>query len=75
MDDFMTCILLQMDGSDLILPFAISDVEILNSHPPESQTLKRRIPDTIILRDFCSAYEGLKLDLLSTDLTAIGYSE
>jgi hypothetical protein len=75
MDDSATRILPQMDGSDLIHPFTISDVECptLILRTPELPNVE--IPDTILLRDFRSAYEGLNLEQLSTDLTAVGYSE
>ena len=74
-DDSATHVLLQTDGSDLIHLFAISNVEGPDSHPLDSQTPKHQILNTILLRDFRSAYEGLNLKLLSTDLTVVGYSE
>jgi hypothetical protein len=75
MDDSATRVLPQMDGSDPFHYFGISDVECPDFRPPDSRTPECRNPDTILLRDFRSAYEGLNLELLSTDLTAVGYSE
>ena len=74
-DDSVTHVLPQMDGLDIIHPFAISDVEGPDSRPSDSQTPERQIPDTILLQDFLSTYEGLNLELRSTDLMAIDYSE
>jgi hypothetical protein len=45
------------------------------SCPQDSRTPKCRNPDTNLFWDFCSTYEGLNLELLSTDLTAVAYSE
>jgi hypothetical protein len=74
MGDLVTRVLPQMDGSDLSpLGFLMSSAWTLVLRTPELPNAE--IPDTILLRDFRSAYEGLNLELLSTDLTAVGYSE
>jgi hypothetical protein len=64
-----------MDGSDLFHLFMISDVEWLDSHPPDPQTPDCRNPDTtpLGLSLYCSVREGLNLVKILIDPMVVGF--
>jgi hypothetical protein len=60
MGDSATCVLPQMDGSDLFHLFTNYDVECSDSHPPDSRILERRYLDTNSFSGHSLLLQGFK---------------